>query len=239
MHNIFIVSKALKSTETAKPKKGEKTSKAARPVDRLKFETYFDFRQSVRYVKPHQVLAINRGESLKVLSVKIDVPDSLKRDLYHFVRNQFLNTGARSKQRQDMFDTSFDEAYTKKCMIVCDIFYIFLKPCKCFLFLSPVNPLLCRQIHGELTKTAQAASIEVFATNLKQLLLMSPVKGERIVGIDPGFTNGCKVAIISEQSMVLDTTVLYPHNTNQKLAHSVGHQLANLMNKHKYEVRNF
>lgn len=92
---------------------------------------------------------------------------------------------------------------------------------------------MSRQIHAELTKTAQNASIEVFATNLKQLLLMSPVKGERIVGIDPGFTNGCKVAIISEQSEVLDTTVLYPHNTNKQRSLSFGHQLAALMKTYK------
>lgn len=123
VHNICMASKAMKSTATTatKSKKNDdedkKPTTTGRPVDPLKFETYFDFRQPIKYVKPHQVLAMNRGESLKVLSVKIDIPDSLKRDLYHFVRNQFLSTGVKSKQRLNMFDASFEEAYTKKCTI--------------------------------------------------------------------------------------------------------------------------
>lgn len=95
-----------------------------------------------------------------------------------------------------------------------------------------MQPLVCRHVRGELTKVAEAAAIEVFATNLKQLLLMSPVKGERILGIDPGFTNGCKLAMISEQTTVLATDVIYPHTRRQQ-AGVYGDRIARLMAQHE------
>lgn len=94
-----------------------------------------------------------------------------------------------------------------------------------------VQPLISRRVRKDLTKSAEKASIDVFATNLKQLLLTGPLKGQRILGIDPGFTNGCKMALISECSEVLATDVMYPHTkTSQSL--NYGHMLAILMRKH-------
>lgn len=95
-----------------------------------------------------------------------------------------------------------------------------------------MQPLVGRQIRGDLTKTAECASIEVFASNLKQLLLMSPVKGEPIIGIDPGFKNGCKVALISECANVLATDVIYPH-TQASNYRMYGERLAGMMSTHK------
>lgn len=96
----------------------------------------------------------------------------------------------------------------------------------------PVQPYVTRQIRAELTKTAEKASIEVFAENLKQLLLMGPVKGKRILGVDPGFVNGCKLAVISECAKVLDSDVIYPHTrTNQN--HIYADKVSTMMRKHK------
>lgn len=95
-----------------------------------------------------------------------------------------------------------------------------------------MQPLITRRVRKEMTKSAEKASIDVFATNLKQLLLTSPLKGQRILGIDPGFTNGCKIALISECTDVLATDVIYPHtksNQNSKY----GHILANMMQNHE------
>lgn len=95
----------------------------------------------------------------------------------------------------------------------------------------PVQPLITRRVRKELTKSAEKASIDVFATNLKQLLLTGPLKGQAILGIDPGFTNGCKIALISECNEVLDTDVIYPHTkTSQNL--NYGYSLASMMRKH-------
>lgn len=87
-------------------------------------------------------------------------------------------------------------------------------------------------MRSELTKTAEVSSIEVFAINLKQLLLMSPVKGERILGIDPGFANGCKIALISECTDVLETDVIYPHTKKDRYLW-YGERIAKIMKLHK------
>lgn len=92
--------------------------------------------------------------------------------------------------------------------------------------------MITRRTRGELTKLAEKASIEVFASNLKQLLLMSPVKGEKVLGIDPGFSNGCKLALISECGDVLDTGVIYPH-VQKSNSFSYGRQIAEMMFKHQ------
>lgn len=86
----------------------------SKPVDPTKFETYFDFRNTINYVKPHQTLAINRGESLKVLTVKVEIPDSLRHELYRFTRDEYLSEGSMSHERAQLFDAAFEEAYSKK-----------------------------------------------------------------------------------------------------------------------------
>lgn len=101
-----------------------------------------------------------------------------------------------------------------------------------FILFLIVQPLVTRQIRADLNDAAKKASIDVFAKNLKQLLLMSPLKGERILGIDPGFTNGCKLALISETADVLETDVIYPHR-RQTDPEECGEILAKLLAKHK------
>lgn len=109
----------------------------------------------------------------------------------------------------DLLESALNEAYTKK-----------------------IKPLLSRQMRSMLTKNAEKESIEVFAKNLKQLLLLRPVKGKRILGIDPGFKNGCKIAMISEHNDVLETETIYPHTKSQhKLIYE--HRLTNLMKEYK------
>lgn len=89
-----------------------------------------------------------------------------------------------------------------------------------------------RQIRSHLTKNAEKESVEVFAKNLKQLLLVRPVKGKRILGIDPGYKNGCKLALISEQNDVLDTDCIYPHTKrDQRMIYE--HKVINIMKKHR------
>lgn len=89
-----------------------------------------------------------------------------------------------------------------------------------------------RQIRTMLTKNAEKESVEVFAKNLKQLLLLKPVKGKRILGVDPGFKNGCKLAMISEQNDVLDTECIYPHTKKDNLM-IYEHKLINILRKNK------
>lgn len=104
-----------KAEEKTRAAKGKESAPSKAVVDPQKFETYFDFRQPVAYVRPHQVLAINRGESAKVLAVKVEIPDGLRNDLYRFAQKVFLSDGLRSAEREKFFDKSFEEAYSKKC----------------------------------------------------------------------------------------------------------------------------
>lgn len=97
----------------------------------------------------------------------------------------------------------------------------------------PVKPLINRQIRSQMTKNAEKEAVEVFARNLKQLLLLKPVKGKKILGVDPGFKNGCKLALISEQNDVLDTDCIFPHTRKDQMM-IYEHKIINMLRKNKY-----
>lgn len=84
-------------------------------TDASKYETYYDFQQDVRYLKPHQVLAINRAEKQKFLTVKIVTADYVKNDIKRFTRELFMNEGLRYPLRNQVFEQAFEECYSKKC----------------------------------------------------------------------------------------------------------------------------
>lgn len=170
-----------------------------------KFENYFDASYSIASVQPHQILAMNRGENLKVLTVKIKIPEFLESKLKYFARNCLLSKGKHFQQRSDLFEEVWKYCYAKK-----------------------IEPLIGRLIRSSLKDRAEKASIEVFATNLKEPLLTPPVKGMKILGIDPGFRHGSKCALISEQNSVLDTMVLM-----QSDATGSERKLSDLLKKHQ------
>ncbi|XP_055385229.1 uncharacterized protein YdcI [Condylostylus longicornis] len=214
IHRIII--KCSKSTSATKEKKQVLTNnvlklksvkEGSRKSNEYKFEIYYNFENAVRYIKPHQILAINRGEKAKCLSVKVIVPDRVKNEMKHYIRQLFLTNGQRYQLRNEIFERSYEECYVKKLL-----------------------PFLQRQVRSDLNEIAKKASIEVFAKNLKQLLLMSPLKGKKILGIDPGFSNGCKMALISETADVLDTGVIFPHTKGENK--DQGRILVEMLEKH-------
>ncbi|XP_022216719.2 S1 RNA-binding domain-containing protein 1 [Drosophila obscura] len=219
VHRIVLMcsktkeSAATKATGSSSSSKTTKSSAISdRKVDSSKFENYFNFQGDIKTIKPHQMLAINRAEKHKFISVKMDTSDYLKRDLSRFISEQYMSQGLQYPLRRETFTRALEECITKK-----------------------LQPLMCRQIRTDLKEKAQKAAIDVFAKNLKQLLLMSPLKGERILGIDPGYTNGCKLAVISETADVLDTGVIYPHGVraNKRAAEQ---KLVELLSKHTCQV---
>jgi transcriptional accessory protein Tex/SPT6 len=107
----------LTSKETVHKANNKENTK--RPQDAHKFEIYFQFSCPIRFVKSHQVLAINRGENLKVLSVKVETPDNLKWDLKRFIEDLYMKQGRHYRIRSEVFQESFEEAYTKKCEQIC------------------------------------------------------------------------------------------------------------------------
>lgn len=147
--------------------------------------------------------------SIQFITVKVIVPDCLQFEIYKLIQTKYFGNDKKDRQRMDLLEAALNEAYSKK-----------------------IKPLLSRQIRSMLAKNAEKESIEVFAKNLKQLLLLRPVKGKRILGIDPGFKNGCKIAMISEHNNVLITETIYPHTKSQhKLIYE--HRLINLMKEYE------
>ncbi|XP_013116397.2 uncharacterized protein YdcI [Stomoxys calcitrans] len=220
VHRITLKTSKLKEPSaktkaTKNPKSSTSTEAAAgghhgsNKNDASKYEMYYDYSNDVRFLKPHQVLAINRAEKMKFLTVKIMVNDYFRNELERYVRSIFMEDGVKYPLRLEIFNKSFEECYSKK-----------------------LQPLISRQIRSDLNESAKKASIDVFAKNLKQLLLMSPLKGEKILGIDPGFANGCKYALISETADVLETGVLYPHRRNSD-PEEWGEKLAKILKRHK------
>lgn len=164
----------------------KKTKKEITLTDK-KFENYFSYRAPIQYLKSHQTLALNRGENLKILSVKIIVPDYALNQFSRFILDKY----GRKTSHINLLKNAIDDGYKRK-----------------------IQPLLVKQAKLELNTKAEKESIDTFAVNLKRLLLTTPIKGQCIMGIDPGFKVGCKVGIISPQGTVLATDVIYPHNNN-------------------------
>ncbi|XP_037957011.1 S1 RNA-binding domain-containing protein 1 [Teleopsis dalmanni] len=207
---IFLTS--TKSKTTLNKNTEAPTIKKDAKSDISKYENYFNFQSDIRHIKPHQVLAINRGEKQKFLSVKIIIAENFKIEIKRYIHRIFMDEGLQYDLRDRIFELSFEDSYNKKLQL-----------------------LTSRQIRADLNETAKKASIEVFAKNLKQLLLCAPLKGEKILGIDPGFTNGCKYAMISETAEVLETGVMYLHTRNKDPA-IYAEQLTKLLTKHNCKV---
>lgn len=151
-----------------------------------KYETYFSYSCDIKFVKPHAVLAINRGEAHKVLSVNVKLNDWLQNKLYEFCKRKWLSQGSFTPSRSHLFQISFEDSFKRL-----------------------IKPFIVRSIRTQLNQAAEIASIQVFASNLKQLLLVPPMHGAVIMAIDPGYSHGCKVAVIDTNGNVLVTDTLY------------------------------
>lgn len=178
-------------SKNMKTEDSKKMKKAFNPKDdmRHKFEQYFNSNFQVCDIKPHQVLAINRGEEKKYLTVKIVISDRVKSVYERVSRENFLGRSHQGTYAMNIIKQAIDDAYDRLA-----------------------HPQMVRLIRSELTKKAEKSSIEVFATNLKNLLLASPVKGKCIMGIDPGFRNGCKLAVITSTGQIVHTDIVYIHD---------------------------
>ncbi|XP_076249790.1 S1 RNA-binding domain-containing protein 1 [Calliopsis andreniformis] len=197
-------------TTECKTNKTEKTKE--KDVDR-KYEMYYNFNATTRTIRPHQILAINRGEAQKVLNVKIILPDFLLRQFKAHCTSQYNKSILASKFHAVLLNDSIDYAYSK-----------FTKP------------FIVRRVRNEMKQKAETASIEVFVRNVKQLLLTPPVRGKIILGIDPGFFHGCKLAVISEHGNVLETSVIYPHKKAENSYKESANVLVSLVKKHKSTI---
>jgi uncharacterized protein len=172
-------------TREAFLKKGSIESSKAKNArdDRRIYETYYEFSAEVGKIRPHQLLAIRRGEGEKVLTFKISIPDVE----WMRIATQAFKPNPKSNLYQDLLQ-AIDDAGSRLLL-----------------------PSIERDIKSSLLEQADAQAINVFSVNLKNLLLQPPLKGHVIMGIDPGYRTGCKVAVIDQTGKVLATGTIYPH----------------------------
>lgn len=146
------------------------------------FEIYYDFSQSIQNMKPYQVLAINRAEKLKILNVSIEADEF---PVIEYLVNRFIKGHPVStREIQAAIQDSFDRF---------------------------LNPSIERELRSKLTETAEQHAIATFSTNLGNLLMQPPLKGRVVLGFDPAFRTGCKLAVVDATGKVLDKDVIYPH----------------------------
>ncbi len=188
------------------PAPKKKRKKKKKKVAPDPFKDYFDFKQPLKKTPPHRILAINRGERAGKLKVKID------------------------------FDTSLVES-TAKSILIPDEHPSkpFMEKCVSEALNKSVIPSLEREIRRELAESAEKHAVEVFANNLKNLLLQPPVNQSRILAIDPGFKRGCSVAAIDETGNLMETGQIFVVG-NQKRREESAQKILDLVTKHNIEI---
>ena len=147
------------------------------------YEMYYEYQELVKTIVPHRILAVNRAEKEGVLKVSLEVDETIP--LEKMMKKEILNVNSPSAP------------YVKAAIE---------DSVKRF-----IAPAIEREIRSELTEKAQTQAIEIFGENLQNLLLQAPMKGHVILGLDPAYRTGCKLAIIDETGKVLDKAVIYPH----------------------------
>ncbi len=152
------------------------------------YEMYYEFNDRVKYIKHYRVLALNRGEKEKILTVSIDMDNDA---IESFLENKLIKN---------------------KESFVCELVKNSIKDSLKRLILPSIE----REIRSELTEKADKLAIDTFGTNLEHLLLTRPLKGYKVLGFDPGYVNGCKLAVVNESGTYLDSTVVKPFLNGSK-----------------------
>ncbi len=156
------------------------------------YEQYYDFSEAVKTVPPHRILAMNRGEKEEMLKVSVTVDsDIILNYLFYMV----------------ITDTK-SPAFRYVASAVCDSYD------------RLIAPSIEREIRSTLFDDAGESAIKLFSENLKNLLMQAPIKGKTVLGYDPGYRTGCKLAVVDKTGMVLDTAVIYPTKPHERIAQS-------------------
>ncbi len=171
-------------------KKGRLISAAKDPEAESVYEMYYEFDEPVAKLAGHRILAINRGENEKFLSVKVEAPEE---EIIGYLERQVIVR--ENKETTPVLKEVVADAYDRL-----------------------IAPAIEREIRNELTERAEDGAIRVFGKNLEQLLMQPPIAGQVVLGWDPAFRTGCKLAVVDPTGKVLDTTVIYPTPPQNKVA---------------------
>ena len=170
------------------------------------YEMYYEYSESISKCPGHRILALNRGEDEKVLKVSIIGPDE---DIIR-VLNKYTITNPGNVRTAEIIEDAVTDSYKRL-----------------------IQPSIEREIRNDLTEKAQDGAIKVFGKNLNQLLMQPPIVGKTVLGWDPAFRTGCKLAVVDETGKVLATTVIYPTEPQNRVAES--QRIVNDMIK-KYKI---
>lgn len=187
-------------------KSGVIVSKAKKEEDSV-YRMYYDFKEPVSRIAKHRILALNRGEKEEFLQVKIDVPTE---QIINYLKARVV--GKNVSVTSEYVARAAEDSYERL-----------------------IAPSIEREVRNELTEAAEEQAMKVFAENLRNLLLQPPVKGHVVMGLDPAYRTGCKIAVIDETGKVLDTTVVYPTPPQNKVEESKK-VLKHLIEKHKVDL---
>lgn len=172
-------------------KHGDIVSKAKDEEAKTPYENYYDYTEAVSKIPGHRILAINRAEKEKVISVKVEMPD----DNIIMALNKSVIVG--SSNFTEVLKEAIEDGYNRL-----------------------IKPAIEREIRNTLTEKAEDGAITVFGQNLKQLLMQPPIAGRTVLGWDPAFRTGCKLAVVDETGKVLYTTVIFPTAPQNKVEES-------------------
>lgn len=153
------------------------------------FEMYYDYREEIKKIPGHRILAINRGEKEKILTIKIEVPE--ERILGFLEKKLIVRENPYTK---DLITSAYEDSYKRL-----------------------IAPSIEREVRSELTQKAEDGAIEVFGKNLEQLLMQPPIAGQVVLGWDPAFRTGCKLAVVDPTGKSLYTIVVFPTAPQNKV----------------------
>ena len=156
------------------------------------YDMYYDFSERVSNMASHRVLAINRGEKEEFLKVKLEIDNDR---ILKYIENQYINKN--NFKNKAIIVSAVEDAYKRL-----------------------IFPSIEREIRNHLTELAQERAISVFGENIKNLLLQPPLKGKVVMGFDPGYVNGCKIAVVDANGKFLDEAIIYPHKPQGKVEQS-------------------
>ena len=168
---------------------------------------YYDYSESVKTIAPHRVLAINRGEKEDFLKVKVEINNE---KVINYIINEYVND--KNLKNKEVIVSAIEDSYKRL-----------------------IFPSIEREIRNTLTENAQERAISVFGKNVKSLLLQAPVKDKVVMGFDPAFRTGCKIAVVDKNGKLLDTTTVYPTEPQNKVEESKK-ELKALIEKYNIDI---
>lgn len=171
------------------------------------YDMYYDFSERVGNMASHRVLAINRGEKEEFLKVKLEIDNDR---ILKYIENQYINKN--NFKNKEILVSAIEDAYKRL-----------------------IFPSIEREVRNHLTELAQERAISVFGENIKNILLQPPLKGKVVMGFDPGYVNGCKIAVVDASGKFLDEAIVYPHKPQGKVEQTKK-TLKRLIETHKIDV---